>query len=510
MKRIILIFIISITAFLVSSLPVFYGLIKSPKDMEFRGYYNSAFLSRETIFIPQTGEGNFLQKNLFTSEIQSRLLVPLSEFPMVVMSKMFILSNFWILHLGRLIYIILFIVIYYYFLKRFIKTEKHVWMALTITVFSSGFGFILKPFITASADLAVQELNIFRTIAYSPPLLFNESLILLSLLFLFKSNKKYIGGIILGMVALDIQYIPGVIVILFALFLSIIYQEKDIRKSFTQIKMMSGYWFVPLLVVCINFFILFGNENIRLWLLNSYFPSLSFTALISGLGIMGYLAFRKIISKDIRSFSFSERILIFWIFAGLFFLYLPFPIQRAFGMGIQIPLIIIAFKSLTDLLSKRFYNVIIVFVMLSATVFGLYEDIKNYGDYSNNSYFYIYKEDIKALEWLRKRTNDNDVIFADAIYSPIIPGEIGRSVYFGNEVGIILTGHANQKKQNAKDFFFKFNDAKREKFLNKNRITYFYLGKKASSAEDFKEWDKKNYLKKVYEGDGTKIFKVIY
>ena len=199
----------------------------------------------------------------------------------------------------------------------------------------------------------------------------------------------------------------------------------------------------------------------------------------------------------------------------------PLPFQRRFLEGIFIPLVIFAAPQLLTVYQKGllYFNKkvfvarwlflpVFIFFLSITNLYLVYQDLTAFSYKPQESPFYIYQQDQKGLDFLKAQSGERDVILADGFYSPLIPGLIDRTVYFGHAVGTALTINPEQKMFEVRKFFLEDNDQYREDFLKKNKIKYLFLGKKGAEASDFEKWDEKNYLAKIYDKNQVKIFRV--
>lgn len=508
--------LLAIAVYLISSISLFYGYLHTPSGMIFLGGHLPNSGEILNMVLPQMKEGHLFTKNLFTFEPQPRIFFAPSYLPLALLGFIFPGNSFLLVQAGRLIYTLLFFIVVFKLFKLF--KLPHLFWSLFLLGISSGFGFFLNWAIPNSADLWIPEINTFHSILYSPNVIFNQILMMLALLTFYQGytfqKKRYvlISGFFLTALAFEHQF--SALTILLTISLYILLTENKFR---TVIFKISSHWPIflgPLLVFSLYFILIKQNSSSLIWTSQNNLYSPPLLSYISGFGLIGIGAFLTIIKEGVNSRKSSLNLVFCWLIAVMFLIYSPLPFQRRFGEGIHIPLVILASSYLWQFagkLKKVPIKLALFFLLLfsgATNFYLLFQDIKAYQLNPKESPFYLYQEDQTSLEWLRKNSNEQDIILADAIYSPLIPGLIGRTVYFGHTVGTALTISPEKKTEEVKNFFFYNSDSERVKFLKNNKISFFFLGKKDESTEDFKTWEEKKYLKLVYKKDDVKIYKI--
>lgn len=505
MKKILL---FSLLVFLISSIPVFFGIINTPKEMYFIGGHvpNSGDFN---FVLSQIRQGNILVKNLFTGEFQPRIFIPLSYIPLGIIGLFTKIPNLWLLQIGKLIYSFLFFWSAYVLIKSIWPDIKNIRFAMFVLAFSSGFGFFLKPFIANSTDLWIAEANTFHSILFSPNIIFNELLMILFLLLFFR-KKNFLSGMVLMLLTFEHQF--DAMVLLLAVFLYYLFEEKSVLSF---IKKFTGLWQIWLFAVfslLIQAFLIWYYPTVNAWSKQTYLNAPEFLAFFSGFGIIGIFTIIYLAKIKYSQLDSKLKLIFFWLLSSVLLIYGPIPFQRRFSEGLHVALVILAFVPLYNFYlflkqKNRLLPIIFFAILFSTNIYLILLDINGYKSNFFNNQFYLYKTDVTALDWLQMQTGDKDLIMADAIYSPVIPYFTGRSVYFGHQVGTILTIDYKTKTENAKKFFFDNNDEFNQKLIKNNGITVLFIGKKDEDTGDYKIWDEKSYLRKIYEQNGVKIYR---
>lgn len=505
MKKIILLAFITI---FISLIPVVFGLITAPTGLTFLGGHvpNSGDFN---FVISQIREGNLLIKNLYTSEWQPRIFIALSYIPLGLIGRFLPFNNLSLLVLGRIIYGVLFFYAIYLLFKKIIKEEKQLWFGMVVLAFSSGWGIFLKSFISNSTDLWIAESNTFHSLLFAPNIIFNQLLMVIFFLLLINKKDK-ISGVVLLLLTLEHQF--DAILILFTLGLYNLLELQSpvflIKKTLSKIFV----WLPAILSLILQIIIVWHYPTVNVWTKQTNLAAPEFLSFITGYGIIAVFGLLFLIKENYETYDENYKFIFCFFISALILIYSPIPFQRRFSEGLHPVIVLLALKPLYNFYLKfiagKKYLIIIFFLFLSATnIFLITQDIWAYRVTPNNNQFYIYDQDVKALAWLQKQTNDSQVILADAIYSPLIPSLIGRPVYFGHQVGTALTINYPQKIENAKKFFFNEDDIFRQDLLKNSHISYLFIGTKDQETEDYKIWDEKPYLQKIYDKDGVKIYR---
>lgn len=525
-REIITITLLSLSVFFVANFAQFWGVLTSPKEMIFLGGHvpNSGDFS---MTLPQMRDGHLLIKNLFTAEYQPRIFLATSFIPQVLLGNIFSLSDFNVVLIGKLLYTTFLLFVFWKYLSLSIKEFKDkLWIMMVLTFFS-GWGFILNYFIPNSIDLWIPEATFFHTVMFLPNFVFLQLLLLSSfyLFYLFfRTNRKSLLIISAGLLfLLSLEHPFDVLTALLAVFLYAGFSILSINKLFIKGILLFSAFIPALLSIGVQFLLINHFPTVSAWTKQTNLQNPSLISFVTGFGFVGILAFKNIFSESWQKTSLFRRLNFFWILSSLFLVFTPLPFQRRFLEGIFIPLSIFAapeFQKLFDTIIQKINGKIVIRRLLgilfftlfflissSSNIFLIYQDIKAFNLPPQNSPFYIYRNDLIGLLYLKNHSQENDVVLADGFYSPLIPNLIGRTVYFGHRVGTALTINPQKKTENAKRFFLEENDHYRKDFLKNNNIKFIFLGKKGSQADHFSKWDEKPYLKKIYQGDGVKIFR---
>lgn len=521
---IMIITVISFISFL-GVLPYLVGLAFSTTDI----IPLSSFMGKphfsQMMILEQIKQGNILVRNLFTSESQPNLLLPLSYLPFGLLGYLLSIESTMLILLEKIIFGTLFIFSALSFLKFFFRERIKIILALFLLLFASGFGFLMHNFINSSTDLWVSETLFLPALWNQPNTVFYFSILfLISYLFILSyqdkntSNVQWLTIILLLTVFEKPQII---IVMLLSMIITILIKETDRKKVLTIFKKFWISLILPAVLLLLVLLLYYNTKIVWNWLSQAVYASPSFINYVSGFGLLGIFTFLFFLKNDIQKLSVKYIFFFSWILSVVILIYTPLNQQRIFDIGIFIPLCILSVEPIFQLISilqkkfitkKYIYWVVIIFtavLLIGTNVYIFYLTYNTFLEKPKDSPVYIYQEDKKAFDFLKQNSNAHVVILADAVYSHLIPGYTGRAVYFAERSTPFMTINQNKKIEQVRDFFFYSTDPERIKFLHEKKISHFFLGKKEADPKDLQSWDQKKYLKKIYQGDGVRIYKVL-
>ena len=527
-KEFIIIIFFSFFVFVFANFAQFWGMINTPPGMVFLGGHLPTSGEILSMVYPQMKDGFLLTKNLFTSEEQPRIFFASSYLPLVVIGKVFPLSDLMIFLVGKLLFTFILFFIFWRYISFVINKDKDKIFHLFVMSLTGGLGFLLMFFVPSAIDLWIPEYTVFHTILYTASFIYSQILMLLVFYLLYsffhkgRKLKLLFASLVSVLLAFEHQF--DILTIALTVFLFIGFTQSKIKNFFRQKVLLLLTLLPAFLVIVLQFFLIKQFVNVAAWTKQTHLDNPSLISFIVGFGIIGFLAVKNVFRSPWEKMSLFYKLNFFWFISSLFLVFMPIPFQRRFLEGIYIPLTIFATPLLIDTLSNLwqkiktktiklpflrlfFYPSVLLF-LTSSNIFLIYQDIKVFNFEKQTSPFYIYQDDLVGLDFIKKHSTDSEIILSDGHYSHLIPGLIGRPVYFGHTVGTGLTINPEEKTEAAKKFFLEDDENYRKKFLTKNNIKFLFLGKKASDTEDFKLWEQKDYLIKIYDLNNVKVFKV--
>lgn len=552
------VFLLTFVAIIITTLPYLYAYISAPKGKIYNGMH---MLTPGDIYVyfsylEQTAQGNYLFKNLFTSEIT----IPVFNIfwlAVGLFGKLFNLNHITTFQFARILLIPICIISLYFLISYFFNSKSIRKIALLFTIFSSGFGawaaLLLPAYVKNTTlfywpmDLWTPEHNLFLTLYHSPHLIASLTLIILIFLLFLKAVKenKYKYSILAGICgALLMQFHPfhlPTIVLVPVFYVLIKWMPEFIRRRKESLVCIIKKWqdlrhlsvFYILTAPAVFYYIWLTNfdwtTSLKTFQNHCYTPRF-FVVLISygGLLLFGAIGFfmslKYLINKKYQKSNIENLIsddnllfLLVWAVVQFALIFMPFRFQRRLTEGLQIPLVFLTIIGLLYAkeklkhysLDKIFFNkiaatIIFILVFTSSNIFVLKIDMEYFT--KKNNLFYFTKQQMESYEFLKNEVQGNDVILSNIVNGNAIPGVAGRKVYFGH---VNVETLYYDSKLAYMNWFFKnnTNDEKKINFLKENNIKYIYYSEFEKKLENFNPADK-NYLTPIYLNDFAVIYKV--
>ena len=258
-KEWIFIIITTLIVIILISIPYIYGLIIQPENTHYNPIHGFTSGDKEIYYsyIEQIKQGNFLLKDLYTSEPQTRLTFNIFWWSIGIFAKIFNLSNPLSFFLAQILLTPLLLITIYTFLVLIWQSQIKRKIALLFTTFSSGLGVLLVIFIKKTLefskplDLTIAEAFTFTTIMNSPHLMASLMLIVLVFIFIYLAfeNRNIKQSIIAGILALILfqfhpYHLPTIYGVSFGYL--ILYSLKNKQKIFQNLKYFLIMFFISL------------------------------------------------------------------------------------------------------------------------------------------------------------------------------------------------------------------------------------------------------------------------
>ena len=213
-----------------------------------------------------------------------------------------------------------------------------------------------------------------------------------------------------------------------------------------------------------------------------------------------------------------------WLVAGLLMIYLPLKFRIMLLLGLEVPLSILAVDGLFDhaipwlrerggrwwarlRLDPRRLSALGAALFLLAVaptnlyIFGLRFVELNPHDYP----FFLYRDDLAAIEWLEAHTDDSDVVLSSFTIGHFVPGLAGNRTFLSNAV---MTANFNQKFEEVQQFFdAETDDAWRRALIDRYGIRYLIYGNAEKQIGDF-DPRSSGLFAEVFTGNETRVFAV--
>lgn len=505
-KEKIFVFILIVILNLIVILPLIYGWLTTPPGKIFTWITttNPSDQNAYYAWVNQASQGKVLMEILYTSEKHPALFFHPIFFLIGQIVNFFKLSPEFVFTIFSIIANFLLLVAIYYFISHFISSSRIRKISFALIALGGGLGW-LPHFI--SADSYLLEINILNVMRYPFIMSFGLMFILLALLCFIKSleengiKNQILTGILIFLLALIHPYD---LIIFYGLAISyLIFFTKFWRKI---LKIIITFLF-PLPIIIYNFLVI--NSSL-VWQQQSH-------ATISLPDILGYflgLFFFLILLP----FSFGEikrdkkiRIIFVWAVVYFLLIYLPINFQWKFGLGISVPLGILAgigLNSLAQFLNKKFRSNFFTFIFIFLAIFisSSYNFLIFYGEIfglqTRLEPFYLSKETVASFNWLKNNVKENEIILSSYETGTFIPRYSGKKVFLGHWAQTIF---AEQKSHLVSNFYSqKLTSEKIKKFLKNNNIKYIFY---SDFEKRFGLINLENIGKKVFKNSEVKIYK---
>ncbi len=216
------------------------------------------------------------------------------------------------------------------------------------------------------------------------------------------------------------------------------------------------------------------NPVVGEWTQQNLTPSPSLLVMMLGLGVPLAMAVPGIV-RSIRQFDQDgDRFMLLWLVVIVVAIYFPTNVQRRFAAGMMIPIAYFAARALEGFwfqyINRRWrYRLLILIVplMVASYVVLLVLNLNvSVGPFLNRDY-------AVAFQWLRTRTQSDDVLLASEEVSVWIPGWVGTRVVYGHPYETL---DANVKKAAMERWYAGESAAECSELLDDYHVDYIILG----------------------------------
>ncbi len=532
----------SLIAFIIvslSNLYLFMGVTNPKSGLVFleRRVINSQDMYTYVSFIEQARQGRLFFENLYTTEHQTQTLIRPSYTFLGWIAALFGMSSVTAYHVGRILFSIPFFILLYILISNFFSTPKRRLLAFSVTLSATGIGYLTQFLLPQASDLWIPESVTFLSLQEAPHFILSQALMILAFLCVIKLFMNYgvnngiRSKIFLGILALTLVYlglehpydlcIVTLTVWVASAWLLIKSKSNKIPVNRNYLKIIA--WVIMLVTGATAVTFLYQYVE------TIFNPTLGSWAAISDSPIpmeyiagFGFLLLFGMIGLEIflRRLSMKDILIASWVGCGFVLLYAPVFFQRRLSEGLAIPISILSTEGIlvTALFLSKFaikkakifvfYTMVclITLTMIPGTLIGISSDITTINaDSRAGYYYYILVGELHGMRWIRDNTSSNDIILTNWFYGNILPGISGRKVFFGHKA---QTKQFDEKVAAANKFLLDKNTNEAVSFLKKNRITYIYLGNNDTMLRYGFKPDEKPYLIKVFDEDGSTVYKV--
>lgn len=201
---------------------------------------------------------------------------------------------------------------------------------------------------------------------------------------------------------------------------------------------------------------------------------------VIGLGIPLLLALVYIgrtVLPQIKSIDVSILFVSVWAVTQFFLVYLPVPFQARFGLGMMIPVGILAAFGLYQHVLPRIRErrrtlalVLIILIMLPSNALFITKEL--YKTDAMDNHYFIHADDEEAIDWLVEHTDRNDVVLSGILIGAPLSGESHR-VFLGH---VDMTINSGEKQLLVEQFYGEMTLHEQEQFIAERDIAYVYYG----------------------------------
>jgi len=379
--------------------------------------------------------------------------------------------------------------------------------AFSLAALGSGLGWTVVPWGLFTADFWVAEAFPFLS-AYANPHFPIGLAITLYLIQPAEKSRIYVMGIMTALLALILPFGVVILIVLHGTlvldeFFSKPYQKITAVINAKHLKYLGVIGGIGLPILVYEWWVTNADPVLSLWNEQNLTPSplfwdtlLSFSPAL----ILAIMGIRKAWGSK------NTKPLVYWGIMGAVLMYFPWSLQRRFMLGYYIPmagLAVFGIEHISENLQVRFKSMVIalmIFVVPTNAIVILsgVQAVKQ-----RAPQIFLTKNEVQALEWVKKNVREDDVILSSPTTGLYIPAYTGRQVYYGHP---FETTEAEHKRREAEGFFKEpWTSDQRKSFLVKNEIDYVFYGpreKKLGEVIDLA------YLEVVYERGGVKIYEV--
>lgn len=437
----------------VTTLPLVYGYIIKPEDKFFPAIHSTGAgdFSVYYSYIGQAKEGQLIFNDLFTSEEHSPFIF--NPFWLIVglSARLFGLSAIAAYQISRILLIIVFCFVLYFFMSYFIKEIKFRRLGYFFMVFASGLGGYFIPLIrniyhnqislkNYPMDLWVSEGYSFLTLYHSPHFILATILIISALFLMYYSflKGKWIYTLLAGLMAGFLIFFhpfhfPTLLAVPLAYIFVRSFKNGKIRVDYFKKYLVFVFFMLPASLY--HFLILIynpvaaGRAELNVCLTPYWWVVVISYGLILPFALWGLIKKRKS-----GRFVFIAT----WALVQFALIFSPLDFQRRMTQGLQIPLALLAFWGLyafyesvnKKIQIKRWLSgplIILIMILFFgfSNLYVLAEDLILYSDSKYRKepeYIYLDQAYNEAFSWLAERTAKQAVILGDHIPSHFASG----------------------------------------------------------------------------------------
>ncbi len=430
----------------------------------------------------------------------------------------------------------------YAFIALFFSSITQRRIAFLLIASGAGFGWVLvvlkyalrQPDVMFSADLYVAEGNSFLCILGYPHFSEAAGLILavIALLLLGERRGQLRYAVYAGLTALFLGWQHG-----YDLLIVWIVPTAYAGVLWLITRRWPQYWFKAMLITGLIswppalYSVLLTQLN-PIWkqvlaqFTNAgvYSPDLLHSLILMGAPLLFALTTFVLLLRDGLRGGKPERIqqnlfLMTWLIVGWVLIYIPTDFQIHMINSWQVPISMLAALGLSGYfipeIKQRWPNLKIRHILTAVAVFcaltNLYLFAWRFLDLSRYQYpYYLYRDEIAAMEWLEKNTPADSVVFSSYDVGRYIPGLSGRIGFLSHWAQTV--DFFNKRDLAARYYGGQLNEAEIRQALQNYGIDYLFYGPAeralASQASGSQDPIQNNFLILRYSSAKVQIYQV--
>lgn len=506
-------------------LPYFFQNRITPPNKVYVGSYpilldKPVYLS----FMVQGMEGNWAVVNRYTTEVQKPkplyliyiVLGHIAAWLNISAESMFFITRFFF---GALL-----VCTIIYFVRYFVLDALQRKIAILLTFFSSGIGWVVGN--RTSLDYWLPDAIPMVRFLHFPHIIFAHILLLWSFLCIRKAldTKKIRYAMCAGITSVLLHFIVPFHSLLFFVIVCLLFLFEFIKNPLHRLSIVKT--FTLFFAISLPFFLYIALLGLTdpVWSLvekqnKLLLPHVLWILFGYPLLLLSPVGFYFMLKKNNPHTAFF----IFWMLAALIFSYLPLvPMQRRFlETAFYIPLAIVASyacrhylsyikKWITPLISMRSFlgvnGVALIIIFLFGGIINNWIEYQRFVSKFDDTHLYLPRQNIEAMAWLQKNTNANSVILSSYSNGNIIPAISGKYVYVGHGPSTL---YLEQKVGKVNDFYSsKYTQDQMIDFLQKERIDFIFFSDQERISDNFQP-QTFSFLKEVYHQGGVFIYRVL-
>jgi len=537
------VFVLTVIIIVLTSLPYLVGYLKAPNGMMYNGLHalSPGDIPVYYSYINQVASGQFLVKDLFTSELQPFGTFNIWWTIVGLGVRFFHLPIILVFQLFRILMIPVFIFVAYLFISYIFPQALKRKICLIFLFFASGIGFYFAgPVFNLGLadtsiyrwpiDLWIPEANTFNTLYQTSHFIASITLMLLIfLLMLLAFERKRLSYVLLSgiLAVVYFNFHPYYIPVIFGalgLYLFVL-MLKAKRFLWREAMYLVLVFLISSPSIFYHFWLIQNSEVIAqragqnvTFISPPIFVLAGYGWLWLGL-ILGVVFLRRN-----RKFSNPFIFLLIWLLVNLALIYSPLPFHSRYTQGLHVILVIFTVAGLFylrdylavklkpnqfDFLVENPFLLVILFVVLfgPSTLFNLYRDLYFFAAQPKEvkEKFYLSQEVVLAINWLQNQP-PGQVVLAGEMPAKFIPGFSGQSVYLAHLHETLFY----EAKLPYLIWFFKDNnqDQAKKEFLSKRDINYVFYSDYEKALGSFNPATK-DYLRLVFNSGKVQIYQVI-